>query len=97
MQLTPDRLVASAISLCAYGHEVTSEDDKLINQMEEVAGISSTVGTPGQTPVDFFPFRKFTRPLAEERLIMSLSSIRADLASWGWVPQEIGRREDTHK
>ena len=65
--------------------------------MEEVAGISSTVGTPGQTPVDFFPFREFTRSLAEKRLIMSLSSIRANLASWGWVPQEVGRREDTHK
>lgn len=52
-----DRLLAGAISLASYGHEVMSDDDELIVQMEKVAQISTTVGTPGQTPVDFFPFR----------------------------------------
>lgn len=49
--------MAGAISLASYGHEVLSDDDELIVQMEEVAQISTSVGTPGQTPVDFFPFR----------------------------------------
>lgn len=56
------RHVAGSISLASYGHEVLSDDDELIVQMEKVAQISTTVGTPGQTPVDIFPFRMIASP-----------------------------------
>lgn len=77
-----DRLLAGTISLASYGHEVMSDDDELIVQMEKVAQISTTVGTPGQTPVDFFPFRMWLLSFAkhDEILIVFLSSFFPDLA-----------------
>ena len=39
----------------AYGHKVMSDDDELIKQMEHATHITTSVGSPGATPVDFFP------------------------------------------
>lgn len=90
-----DRLLAGTISLASYGHEVMSDDDELIVQMEKVAQISTTVGTPGQTPVDFFPFRMWLLSFAkhDELLIVFLSSFFPDLAPRCRISEEVGSRK----
>lgn len=42
--------------MAAYGHKVLSDDDILVKQMENASYVATSVGTPGSTVVDFFPF-----------------------------------------
>ena len=53
----------------AYGHQITSNEDPYLQITEDIGHALSNAGSPGNTPVDFFPFRKrlliyrFVRPL----------------------------------
>ena len=47
--------MSGTLSIAAYGHEVTSENDELVANMDEVSHITNATGSPGSTPVDFFP------------------------------------------
>lgn len=51
------RMVVAALSMIAYGHKVTSDDDELVTQMERVGVYTSELGSGGATIIDFFPFR----------------------------------------
>ena|SRR5271170_5284098 len=42
----------------AYGHRVVSDDDQFIRLTNERGYAVSNSGSPGSTPVDFFPFCK---------------------------------------
>jgi len=42
----------------AYGRQITSEDDPYLKMAEDIGYTVSNAGSPGSTPVDFFPFRE---------------------------------------
>lgn len=52
-------MVVAALSMIAYGHKVTSDDDDLVTQMERVGVFTSELGNAGATIIDFFPFRTY--------------------------------------
>ena len=43
-----------------YGHQITSEEDPYVKIAERITYIVTNGGLPGTTPIDFFPFRRFT-------------------------------------
>ena len=64
----------------AYGHKVMSDDDELIKQMEHATHITTSVGSPGATPVDFFPICEQLRNVLDFTL-NCFSAISPSLAS----------------
>lgn len=55
MQLMSYRAVAASVVMAAYGHKVTSNDDPYIHLVEKASRMTAASGSPGATPVDFFP------------------------------------------
>ena len=43
-----------------YGHQITSDEDPYIDIAEKTSFALSNAGPPGNTPVDFFPFREYS-------------------------------------
>ena len=44
--------------MVTYGHEVISEDDRLVDLVERTGKMMLEYGAAGSAVVDFFPFRK---------------------------------------
>jgi hypothetical protein len=49
--------------MVTYGHEVTSDDDKLVDLVERTGKMMLEYGAAGSALVDFFPFRQSCRYL----------------------------------
>ena len=46
--------------MVTYGHEVVSENDKLVDLVERTGKMMLEYGAAGSALVDFFPFRKWS-------------------------------------
>jgi hypothetical protein len=70
------RFSTTVIMRVVYGHQITSEEDPYLDIAERVGHAISNIGSPGSTPVDFFPIREFLQvyQIAEPALISSLQS-----------------------
>jgi hypothetical protein len=55
-----------------YGHRITSEEDPYLAIAERVGHAISNIGSPGSTPVDFFPIREYARYRISERALILL-------------------------
>ncbi|KAG6915684.1 hypothetical protein DXG01_010412 [Tephrocybe rancida] len=55
------RYTTAVIMRIAYGHQITSDDDPYVDLTEAASYALSNAGSPGSTPVDFFPFRECLR------------------------------------
>lgn len=43
------------MTMATYGHQVVSDDDAYVNIVEKANAMTVQSGSPGGTPVDFFP------------------------------------------
>ncbi|KAG6902613.1 hypothetical protein C0995_014219 [Termitomyces sp. Mi166 len=43
----------------AYGHQITSDEDLYLQVTEDIGHALGNAGSPGSTPVDFFPILKY--------------------------------------
>ena len=57
--------------MVTYGHQVAEKDDYIIGLNERSGTYSATLGSPGSTIVDFFPFRTFQTSRASLQGLMS--------------------------
>lgn len=53
------RFSTAIIMRVAYGHQITSDDDPYVKIAQDTGYALSNGGSPGSTPVDFFPLRKY--------------------------------------
>ena len=53
------RLVSGTIAMVTYGHQTAEKNDHIIGLNERAAYLSTSLGSPGATTVDFFPIRMF--------------------------------------
>ena len=67
------RFSTTIIMRLVYGHQITSEEDPYLVIAARVGYAISNIGSPGSTPVDFFPIRECARyRIAESALILLL-------------------------
>ncbi|KAG6902622.1 hypothetical protein C0995_014228 [Termitomyces sp. Mi166 len=53
------RFSTSIVMRVAYGHQITSDEDPYLGITENTSHALGNAGSPGNTPVDFFPFLKY--------------------------------------
>ena len=53
--MTSTSLSSATMTMATYGHQVVSDDDEYVNLVERTNAITVQTGSPGGTPVDFFP------------------------------------------
>lgn len=57
--LANPRFATDVIMRVAYGHQIThSDDDPYVGITQRTSHVVGASGSPGSTPVDFFPFRE---------------------------------------
>jgi hypothetical protein len=76
------RFSTTIIMRLVYGHQITSEEDPYLAIAERVGHAISNIGSPGSTPVDFFPIREYARyRIAELALIRYYSQTFSSMVS----------------
>lgn len=53
------RFATAIIIRIAFGHQISSDDDPYVKISQDAGYALSNAGSPGSTPVDFFPWRKY--------------------------------------
>jgi hypothetical protein len=67
----------------AYGHQITSDDDPYVKIAQDTGYALSNGGSPGSTPVDFFPFRAYSlKCWYIDRLLTCLPTAVRYFPSW---------------
>jgi hypothetical protein len=53
------RFATAIVMEVAYGHQIISDGDPYVKISHDTGDAVQNAGSPGSTPVDFFPFREF--------------------------------------
>lgn len=75
------------MTMVTYGHRVVSNEDAYVKLVERTNSMTVKSGTPGGTPVDFFPscqwsFLLQSWPVNSLMKISALSTSYTNMVSW---------------